>query len=326
MKVLVHSALLLALAAFASGQNCSPLTCEPPKCRCWDDETIPGAIDAKDTPQIVLVTLEYAVNSANIDSYNFLFKDLKNPNGCPAVGTFFVQSENSDLQMIKGLEEQGHEIGITSVDGTLPNSLEQWKNSIAEVKQSLVDAGINENRILGVRAPNLNPGGLEEFTALAENGLLYDASCTNSRVDSNGSPLWPYSCDFPGPKCDNGKTPDEEFPGKWEVNVAELEFKGTKCASPSACTNVKTQQDSYDLFYESFIKHYNGNRSPFVIIINPDYAANDAKNAGAQEFLEYVRAAFEDTWIITVTQALEWVQNPVNNANATSEYPAWTCL
>ena len=34
----------------------------------------------------------------------------------------------------------------------------------------------------------------------------------------------------------------------------------------------------------------------------------------------------QDTWVLTVTQALEWVRQPVPNANATTDYPPWSCL
>ena len=57
--------------------------------------------------------------------------DTVNPNNCPAVGTFFVQETNSDLGIIKSLSDNGHEIGVTSIDGTLPETEEQWRNNIA---------------------------------------------------------------------------------------------------------------------------------------------------------------------------------------------------
>ena len=55
--------------------------------------------------------------------------DVKNPNDCPAVGTFFVQSESSDLNAIKGLYDAGHEIGVTSSDGTYPDP-SQWREEL----------------------------------------------------------------------------------------------------------------------------------------------------------------------------------------------------
>ena len=70
--------------------------------------------------------------------------------------------------------------------------------------------------ILGIRAPQLQPGGLNEFTALAQEKFLYDASCSTSSFDDENSLLWPYTYDFaPGPSCDNGESPEQEFPGKF---------------------------------------------------------------------------------------------------------------
>ncbi|XP_076438274.1 chitin deacetylase 7-like [Babylonia areolata] len=304
-----------------AGENC-----KAPDCRCWNDDSTPGSIPMKDTPQVVLVTFQYAVNSGNADQYKSLFSDLVNPNNCPAVGTFFVQQTNTDMAVVKGLADNGHEIAVTTADGTLPDTEKQWMDSIKAVRKALIGAGVPEQTILGVRAPNLRPGGLNEFMALAQEKFLYDASCSTGGTDSEQAQLWPYTYDFaPGPKCDNGDSPQQEFPGKWQVLVADLEFNGTKCASPAACTNIATQRDAFDLFYTSFIKHYEGSRSPFMMVINPEWVMVDYKREGTYQFLEYVRAAFEDTWILTVTQALEWVRNPVPNANATADYGPWNC-
>ena len=57
--------------------------------------------------------------------------DTVNPNKCPAVGTFFVQQTNTDMAIVKGLADNGHEIGVTTIDGTLPETEDQWRNNIA---------------------------------------------------------------------------------------------------------------------------------------------------------------------------------------------------
>ncbi|KAK7106266.1 chitin deacetylase 7-like isoform X2 [Littorina saxatilis] len=325
-----HVLSLLLLTAVTSSQNtsCKPGdNCSPPDCRCWNDDAVPGNVPVKETPQVIMVTFEYAVNKANVDFYNGLFQGSVNPNNCPAVGTFFVQQTNTDMAVVKSLADNGHEIGVMSIDGTLPATGEQWRNNIAQVRSAAVAQGVPEAEILGVRAPNLRPGGLDEFTAMAQEQFLYDASCSTSKFVDQSSLLWPYTYDFaPGIDCDNGEGPEQEFPGKWQVLVADLEFNGTKCASPSACTQVATQRDAFDLFYNSFIKHYEGSRSPFMIVINPQWVTYDFKREGTRQFIEYVRAAFEDTWVLSVRQALEWVRQPVPNANATADYPPWSCV
>ena len=37
--------------------------------------------------------------------------------------------------------------------------------------------------------------------------------------------------------------------GIWQVMLPDLEFNGTKCATPAACTEVVTERDVFDLFY-----------------------------------------------------------------------------
>ena len=44
---------------------------------------------------------------------------------------------------------------------------------------------------------------------------------------------------------------------------------------------------------DSFIKHYEGGRSPFMIVVNPEWVTVDYKREGTRQFLEYVRAAFD---------------------------------
>ncbi|KAK7487587.1 hypothetical protein BaRGS_00021137 [Batillaria attramentaria] len=322
--------ILVTLTSLASAQTdqCKPDdNCSPPDCRCWNDQAIPGGLETSETPQVVLVTFEYAINSAYIDPYRAIFENTVNPNNCPAVGTFFVQETNTQMDLVKELHDAGHEIGVTTIDGTNPETEEQWVSNLQQVKAAVVAAGVPEPDVVGVRAPQLMPGGLNEFTALAQEGFLYDASCSTSRFDGDQSELlWPYTYDFaPGPSCDSGEGPEAEFPGRWQILVADLEFQGTKCASPQACIGVTTERDAFDLFYNSFIKHYEGTRSPFMIVINADWALTPFKLEGTRQFVEYVRAAFEDTWVLSVSQALEWVRNPVNNANATSGYSPWAC-
>jgi hypothetical protein len=53
-----------------------------------------------------------------------------NPNQCPTVGTFFVQKTNTDMNVVRQLADNGHEIGVTTIDGTSPQTEQQWKNNL----------------------------------------------------------------------------------------------------------------------------------------------------------------------------------------------------
>ncbi|KAK7487588.1 hypothetical protein BaRGS_00021138 [Batillaria attramentaria] len=372
--VILTLAVLATLTSVTSAQTtaCKPDdNCNPPNCRCWNDEAIPGGIPVEDTPQTVLISFEYAINEVNIEQYQAIFQGTTNPNSCQAVGTFFVQETGTQMDKVKDLYDAGHEIGVTSPDGTSPKTEEEWATSLQQMRAAVAASGIPAADVVGVRAPELKPGGESEFSALDQQDFLYDASCTTSSMTENrvgaitlpcGTPIsrvcssdreaptlteillsarnactnwfdgdsselvWPYTYDFaPGPECDYGEGPETAFPGRWQFLVADLAFNGTKCATPQACIDVATERDAFDMLYNSFIKHYEGTKSPFLIVINPDWALTPFKLEGTRQFVEYIRSAFEDTWILSMRQALDWVRNPVTNADATSGYSPWAC-
>lgn len=101
------------------------------------------------------------------------------------------------------------------------------------VRDQIEISGVSRWDVVGVRAPNLRPGGTDEFTALATDGFEYDASCTSSAYGL----MWPYTYDFPTgtPRCDNGATPDQAFPGGNPILVAvvvvvEVVMLARRCA------------------------------------------------------------------------------------------------
>ncbi|PVD27722.1 hypothetical protein C0Q70_12893 [Pomacea canaliculata] len=316
--------VLATVVSLTSAQEqCTPGgNCQLPNCRCWSDFSSPGGFDIDDVPQAILLTFEYAINDANFNYYLKLFEGFTNPNNCPAAGTFFPQVNFTDFGDVKQLYDLGHEIGVTSVDGTVPATREDWIIGLAAVRDQIEISGVSRWDVVGVRAPNLRPGGTDEFTALATDGFEYDASCTSSAYGL----MWPYTYDFPTgtPRCDNGATPDQAFPAKWQYIVSDLEFRGSKCATPSGCPGVATQEDVLELFSGSFLQHYEDRKTPFMVVISPDWLAVPYRLDGTREFLQFVRDNFEDTWILSVSQSLEWVKYPVPNSE-TDSFEPWSC-
>jgi len=308
------------------GQTCDPKQCVLPNCRCVDT-TPPGGIKVGDVPQIVMVTFENSITIANVDQYRTLF-NINNPNGCPIRGTFFIEDEGTDYTLVKTLYDEGHEIGINSVDGTLPTDDTAWIDMYRSVKIKLINNGIADPDILGTRAPELAPGGSDQLIGLGNNGLLYDSSCARTGWSDKDTLVWPFTFDYPTPACDNGDAPSFPFNGYWEVPIADLHDLSSErlpCATPSACRNITTKADAFNLFFTAFVDHYNGNRAPMLMIIDPQWAANNDLLQGTIEFLDYIRAAFPaETWIVPVRKALSWVQDPVPIANTTSFAP-WGC-
>jgi hypothetical protein len=321
-------ALLLVTSSLCVAQKCIPGdNCKLPDCRCWNDKTIPGGFTAAETPQMVLISFEYGITAANSDLYQGLFKNLKNPNGCAPKGTFFVSKQNTDFSLVKQLSDGGHEMGMTSPDGYIPQDADQWLDGYREMKAELVGAGVPEANILGGRGPELYSGGNDQFNAIKDVGLAYDSTCVSLEYTSKDNLLWPYTYDFVTgtPECTIGSSPTQEYPGKWQFLVADLVFKGQKCASPSACSPlIETSQDAFDMLYEAFKEHLDGGRSPFVLYMDPLWLSVDYQLEGTKQFLDFVRSTYDDTWILTTQQALAWIQNPVKATDAKT-YGPWGC-
>lgn len=77
-----------------------------------------GGIPLKDTPQIVLITFDDAVNDGNKQIYADLFeRGRKNPNGCPISATFYVTqgTGGTDYSQVQNLYAAGHEMASHTV-------------------------------------------------------------------------------------------------------------------------------------------------------------------------------------------------------------------
>uniref|UniRef100_A0A1B0CKK6 NodB homology domain-containing protein n=1 Tax=Lutzomyia longipalpis TaxID=7200 RepID=A0A1B0CKK6_LUTLO len=75
-----------------------------------------GDLAVEETPQIVLITFDDAVNDLNRGTYAELFERGRvNPNGCPISGTFYVSHEWTDYVQVQNLYADGHEIASHTV-------------------------------------------------------------------------------------------------------------------------------------------------------------------------------------------------------------------
>lgn len=75
-----------------------------------------GGIPVVQTPQIVLLTFDDAVNDLNNPLYSDLFENgRKNPNGCPISATFYVSHEWTDYSQVQNLYADGHEMASHTV-------------------------------------------------------------------------------------------------------------------------------------------------------------------------------------------------------------------
>lgn len=97
-----------------AAEKCNSRNCVLPDCHCAGAD-IPGGMQARDTPQIVLITFDDAVNDLNYELYSEIFDDRRNPNGCPILGTFYVSHEWTDYGMVQTLYSKGHEMASHSI-------------------------------------------------------------------------------------------------------------------------------------------------------------------------------------------------------------------
>lgn len=94
---------------------CGEKRCRLPDCYC-NASNIPGNLNKKQTPQIVMVTFDDSVNGGNADLLNKLFASNRlNPNGCPVTGTFFLANQWTDYKIVREMSQKGHEIASHSL-------------------------------------------------------------------------------------------------------------------------------------------------------------------------------------------------------------------
>jgi len=93
---------------------CDAAKCKLPDCRCSSSD-IPGGLDVKQVPQVVLITYDDAINVVNYAQYEQLLFNRANPNGCPAKATFFISHEYTDYTLVNDLFNRGHEVASHSI-------------------------------------------------------------------------------------------------------------------------------------------------------------------------------------------------------------------
>ncbi|KAG8228565.1 hypothetical protein J437_LFUL008643 [Ladona fulva] len=114
MRVLLLLSLL-ALCHGAPRDVCSDTNCARPSCSCFST-AIPGGLDVKDVPQMVMLTYDDAISQLLYDDYysKNMF-NRQNPNGCNISATFFTTHEYNDYHMTYQMYRQGHEIALHSI-------------------------------------------------------------------------------------------------------------------------------------------------------------------------------------------------------------------
>ncbi|XP_068632474.1 chitin deacetylase 1 [Battus philenor] len=311
--------------------KCDPAECQLPYCFCSKDGTIiPGGLEPQNTPQIIMLTFDGAVNLNNYDLYRKVFNGkIRNPNGCPIRGTFFLSHEYSNYVMVQSLAHDGHEIAtgtISQQQGLQDKGYEEWAGEMIGMREILKKfANISRTEIVGARAPFLKPGRNTQFKVLEDFGYIYDSSVG---VPPLPIPVWPYTLDYKiAHECKSGTCPTKSFPGLWEVpfNAHYVEsFEGGHCPYLDQCVLHNHDSDEVlEWLQEDFNRHYEQNRAPYMMPFHTNWFQIKELEHGLHKFLRWA-ADLNDVWFVTVTQALTWITDP-KPAKALNNYEPWRC-
>ncbi|XP_042887457.1 chitin deacetylase 7-like isoform X3 [Penaeus japonicus] len=372
MKTFSLSVLLLvgtwgALALAASTQvpeattEAGPEECiqgenqNSPDCLCGSVHN-PGNFELSQVPQFVVLSFDDAVTVSNFPFYEE-FKNLLNPNNCRITMTFFVSHTYTNY-IINELHRLGHEIALHSVSHKSdvqnywrPANKSVWVSEMSDLKKIIVqNANIPEEDIKGWRAPFLEVGGDEMFSALHDLGLQYDCSWptlkyTNWYGSKPLGALWPYTLDYPSIQdCQLGRCPADTYKGLWVAPMIDLNDNlGEACAMLDTCRSIDDEllnnADAIEYFLKrNFDLNYRGNRAPFGLYAHHAWfyenviGETTARKDGYLKFLQYL-ATKPDVYVVSMNRVLEWMKNPVPVSQLNSQEafqcpsfdPASTC-
>ncbi|KAL4424145.1 hypothetical protein ABPG75_001446 [Micractinium tetrahymenae] len=321
--LLMAGACLLASAepVEVPGYNC-PAACKPPNCKCASHD-IPGGLDPANTPQFVVLTNDDAITVTTMPVILDITSKAYNPQGCEIPATWFVSQNYTDYHLVQEVYMKNHEIATHTLYH-VPNpdlfqivGMKLWLNQTAHVPLE---------KIRGFRAPFLmhNP---DQRKILQENGFTYDSSIPEpfpTATSPDGSDrLWPYTMDYGLPqRCDLGTGPcsvNESLPGLWEFPMWDVQND-----EGVVLTNMDPQGDLYEAYKREFDRNYNGNRAPVGVYIHAAWLMDPTRAAAMQQFINYA-LSFENTWFVTMSEAIDWIKAPVPAVKYAAQRQAQGC-
>jgi len=352
--MMLVKALLLGLAVAAvsghgykdpQAENCTVAEscgeCNIPDCLCSGEST---QVDVDKRPQIIYLSYddaftEYAMNTF----YSGIFDDkFFNPDGCPIRSTHFLTAQYTDFTHVHEYWVRGHEMASHSV--THRTDQKYWKGmnvdgwiAEAEGMRRMISqfAAIPKEDIKGFRAPFLQIGGDEMFTALSKMGFSYDCSWASRNfgyLDLDVG-LFPYTLDYktiqdcpiaPCPKC--------SYPGFWVQPMLDLEDNwiganpqypdnGMPCSMLDGCIIIQEDADRktvFDMLNKNFLRNRDGSRAPIGLYVHAAWFFGEQKwhFDGYLDFLQHVTKEYDDVWIVPVAEGIDYVKNFNDKSNA----------
>ncbi|OXU24113.1 hypothetical protein TSAR_010127 [Trichomalopsis sarcophagae] len=329
-------------------ERCDTAKCQLPYCFCSRDGTIiPGGLKPSDTPQMILLTFDGAVNHNNFDHYQKIFNsDRVNPNNCPLKGTFFISHEYCNYNMVQSLAHDGHEIATETISlqkGLEDKNYDEWVSEMIGMREILKHfSNISSSDVVGMRAPYLKPGRNTQYKVMEDFGYIYDSSIG---VSPGKTPIWPYTLDYKIPhECKAGTCPTKSFPGVWEIplNAHYVEsYEGGHCPYLDQCVlHSHDAQEVFEWLQEDFSRSYDQNRAPYMMPFHTNWFQIKELEKGLHKFLDWATTLYDrfyyairlltvvlcrpDVYFVTATQALTWITDPKSIQSLTN-YEGWEC-
>ena len=261
-----------------------------------------------------------------------------NPNGCPIAATFYVSDGGNNYHLVRELHIAGHEIGDHSVSHRMPQSWwgtatrDQWQQEMGGQLDNLVERGqVPRDQVRGARSPYLELGADRQFSVLSDLQFRYDSTFMTGPYSEDPtkpySPAWPFTLDFPPYPyifCDSKNCPTSQYPGMWEVPLNRwMGLDHQACSMMDACASQgTTKEDTLKYMWNNFNRHYKGNRAPFGIFLHPVWFDRGEHRFPAMvDFIDGLLKT-PNVYIVTVNQALDWMQSPTNSSGI-KDFAPW---
>jgi hypothetical protein len=191
-------------------------------------------------------------------------------------------------------------------------------------------ANITDNSVVGLRAPYLRVGGNSQFTMMEEQAFLYDSSIT---APLQNPPLWPYTMYFRMPHRCHGDL--QNCPTRshavWEMVMNELDRREDPtvdedlpgCAMVDSCSNILSGDQFYNFLTHNFYRHYDQNRAPLGLFFHAAWLKNNPEYLDAFLYwMDEILETHNDVYFVTMTQVIQWIQNP-RNVDEAKTFEPW---
>ncbi|XP_014668534.1 PREDICTED: uncharacterized protein LOC106809829 [Priapulus caudatus] len=176
-------------------------------------------------------------------------------------------------------------------------------------------SGIPPNEITGVRAAYLQTKGNDFMRRMQNDEFTWDSSYATDRINPA---TWPYTFDYLDTTgCAVRPCVTEPVPGMWEIPLVDwIDTNDTLCENVDSCYFPNDKAEALELLRTNFARHYETNRAPFTLNLRARWFLNDGyyNMEALQQFLDEIQQN-PDVYLVTYSQAIAWVRNPVRLAD-----------